>query len=1087
MKMNSTKGGARARLLTSTLLAGLATVAAPLAVTAVATAIPTLASAQDYSSGSLLGTVKDSAGVTVPDATVTVKSLDQGFTRTVTTDGSGQFRVPLIPIGGYSVSIAKEGYQPTSDGNVRVALGGSTAYSFTLTEVGASVSEVVVTATANPQLDFAATTKGLTVDMETLTKQAPVARSLTAVVQLAPGVVTGSSSRVGTAPSAANFGAQPSVGGGSVAENAFYVNGLNITNFDTYIGAAEVPFDFYKSVEVKTGGYPAEFGRATGGVINAVTKSGSNDFKVAVHGNFESDSLREDSPDTYIIANHRGGQKANSGTFEVSGPIIKDHLFFYVLNQQRDYEQDTAFKTTGQYTKDKSNDPFWGAKLDGYITDRQRVELTYFDTQKTIDRTAYAYNATTDTIGAKLPSTVYRQGGVNYVARYTGTFTDWFTLSAAYGRNRDSNSVLPGNTVDPLVQSDVDGQAVTTVSNQKQGTIESRKTLREFYRIDGDFYFNLMGDHHIRTGYDHEKTTLNHASIDTGPGANGIAYIYHRPVFDPAHPAAKDANGVLGGVNYVEVSTNRFGGAPVHGGNEAWYIQDAWDITPSLNLQLGIRHDNFTLDNLLGEQVLNLKDNWGPRIGVTWDPVGEGKDKISASFGRYYIPPASNLSYRGADLGYSAFFYAPGYVLGTTNGPNFTQGANSAPTTLGTQITTTTNPGLPPGTFTGCPQVVVAGSPNVEGCTVSFGLGIAEPAYSKAAVGIKASQEDEYTVGYERQFNDLWKGGVNLTYRKLNRISEDTTLDPFVVKWCNAHVTGTTLDACETIFNNSWQYIVFNPGEDLTIKLRQPDSRVHDAGTIAAAAALPKQLTFSKDELGFPKPKREYIALEFTFERAFDGKWGLKGSYVLSESKGNYEGTVLSDNNQADAGSTVLYDFVGLTDNQYGLLPNHHAHQFKVFGSYAVTDNLMFGANARVISPKHQGCLGRHPTDGNSAGYGAASRICDTFGTVVDPVTGVVSHPVLQANVPVPRGSAQETDWTTTLDLSMRYTVPEKIMPLGGNLVLRADIFNVFNADSITSYEERGETNGGGYSANYRKPIAYQEPRYVRFGFDLDF
>jgi hypothetical protein len=96
---------------------------------------------------------------------------------------------------------------------------------------------------------------------------------------------------------------------------------------------------------------------------------------------------------------------------------------------------------------------------------------------------------------------------------------------------------------------------------------------------------------------------------------------------------------------------------------------------------------------------------------------------------------------------------------------------------------------------------------------VPFGLGVAEPAYSKAQRGIKASQEDEYTVGYERQFNDLWKGGVNLTYRKLNRISEDTTLDPFVIKWCASHVTGATLDACNTIWGaNSWQYIVFNPG-----------------------------------------------------------------------------------------------------------------------------------------------------------------------------------------------------------------------------------------------------------------------------------
>jgi len=1071
--MLSTKGSARARLLTTTLLAGLATVATPLTIAAVASLAPVAASAQDYSSGSLVGTVRDTSGAPVAGASVAVKSLDQGFTRSVTTDDAGQFRIPLIPIGGYSVAINKEGYQPTNDGNVRVGLGGSTAYTFTLAGASEAVSEVVITATANPQLDFAATTKGLSVDIETLTKQAPIGRSLTAVVQLAPGVVTGSSSRVGTAPSTANFGAQPSVGGGSVAENAFYINGLNITNFDTYIGAAEVPFDFYKSVEVKTGGYPAEFGRATGGVINAVTKSGSNTFHFAVHGNYEADAWREDSPDTYIIAEHRSKRSEKSATFEVSGPIIEDHLFFYVLNQQRDWSQSQAQKTNSQYVVDKSNDPFWGAKLDGYITDKHRVELTYFDTQKTINRSAYGYNATADTIGAQLPSTVYRQGGVNYVARYTGTFTDWFTLSAAYGKNRDSNSILPTNTVDPLVQEDYTSGALNIISAQKQGTIETRKTLREFYRVDGDFYFDLLGKHHVRAGIDHEKTTLNHASIDTGPGASGIAYIYHQGSTD-------DTYAVAPGVNYVEISTNRFGGAPVHGVNEAWYIQDAWDITPDLSLQLGIRNDKFTLDNLLGEQVLNLKNNWGPRIGVTWDPVGEGKDKISASFGRYYIPPASNLSYRGADLGYSTFFYAPGYVVGSNSTvPNFTRNADGTPVALGAQITTTTNPGVDPGSLVRCPNTVVAGTPNVAGCNVPYGLGVAEPAYSKAAQGIKASQEDEFTVGYERQFNQLWKGGVNLTYRKLNRTSEDTTLDPFVIKWCASHVTGSALAACNTIWGtNSWQYIVFNPGQDLTINLRQPSPLVFDAATVAAAAALPKQLTFTAAELGMPKPKREYIALEFTFQRAFDGKWGLQGSYTLSESKGNYEGTVLSDNNQADAGSTVLYDFVGLTDYQYGLLPNHHAHQFKVFGTYALTDNLLFGMNARVISPKHQGCFGVHPTDGPSQGYGAASRWCKTF-----DANGVQTAP----RHPVPRGSAMKTDWETSLDLSVRYTVPDSLIPAGGNLVLRGDVFNVFNSDAITSREERGEANNGNRRIQYGFPIAYQQPRYVRLGFDLEF
>ncbi|GGL07962.1 TonB-dependent receptor [Caulobacter rhizosphaerae] len=1049
MKMISTKGGARARLLTSTLLAGLASVAAPLALTAVATAIPTLASAQDYSSGSLIGTVKDSAGVTVPDATVTVKSLDQGFTRSVTTDGNGQFRVPLIPIGGYSVAIAKEGYQPTSDGNVRVGLGGQTAYSFTLASADASVSEVVVTATANPQLDFAQTTKGLTVDMETLTKQAPVGRSLTAVVQLAPGALTGSTSVVSTSPATPDFSTQASIGGSSIAENAFYVNGLNITNFNTYVGGAAVPFDFYKSIEVKTGGYPAEFGRATGGVINAVTKSGSNDFKVVLHGNFESDSLRQDSPDTYEYANHRGGRSNNSGTVELSGPIIKDHLFFYGLAQSQQEVVKTAQSTNGQYVRDVTNDPFYGLKLDGYITDKHRLEFTYFDTTRTTQRTANRYDPDADEIGARLPSTQYELGGENWVGRYTGTFTDWFTLSAAYGKSKDRNNTLPEDTKNPRVRDDRSGTTLT-ISQQKSASFATLDTTREFYRFDGDLYFNLLGSHHVRTGYDHEKTTLNHSTVSTG----GIGYFYHRG-------SATDRRGVAPGVDYVEVSTQRLGGAPVHGGNTSYYVQDAWDITPNVSLQLGIRNDKFTLDNLVGERVLDLKNNWGPRAGITWDPTGEGKDKVFASYGRYFIPPASNLSYRGADLGYSAFFNAP------AGGFNINP-ATGVPAGLGTQITKTTNPA---GGFTYCPlNNPVAGAAGVVGCSVSFGVGVAEPAASKTAVGLKATYEDEFVIGYQRQINSLWKVGASLTYRSLHRVSEDMTLDPYVRSYCAAHLTGAGLTACNTVYNNSWQYIVFNPGEDLTINLRPANAAVHSATTIAdlAASGLPKTLTFTKQELGFPTVKREYIGLELNFERAFDGKWGLQGSYVLSESKGNYEGTVLSDNAQTDAGSTILFDFQHLADNQYGLLPNHRAHQFKVFGTYAVTDNLMFGANYSLLSPRHQGCLGLYPDPNDPSGdYGASARYCQ--------------------GKPAPRGVGLKTDWINTLDLSVRYTVPDKIIPLDGNLVLRADIFNVFNADGVNSFEETGDTDNGAVNPDYGSPIAYQAPRYVRFGFDLAF
>src|SRR5690606_20931573 len=147
-------------------------------------------------------------------------------------------------------------------------------------------SVIVVTGTAI-QAPFTGTTSGVALDLEDLVKKVPVGRDLTSVVLLAPGTTKGDTA----------FGNLASIGGSSVAENAYYLNGLNTTNFDNYLGSVEVPFDFYKSVEVKSGGYPAEFGRATGGIVNAVSKSGGNEFKAAVHLNYAPDWLRSDSKD----------------------------------------------------------------------------------------------------------------------------------------------------------------------------------------------------------------------------------------------------------------------------------------------------------------------------------------------------------------------------------------------------------------------------------------------------------------------------------------------------------------------------------------------------------------------------------------------------------------------------------------------------------------------------------------------------------------------------------------------------------------------------------------------------------------------
>ena len=1055
MKMTSTKGSARARLLASTLLAGLATVAAPLAITAIATAIPTLASAQDYTSGTLTGRVMDSAGAPVAGATVTVRSQQTGVTQNSTTDANGGFRAPLIPTGSYTVTIAKDGFTPTTNAGLPVRAGGESTYSFSLAAVG-DVSEVVVTATARPELDFSQTTTGLVVDVEQLVKSVPVIRSAQGLALLAPGVTQGA---------AGNYSGQVAVGGASVSENAFYVNGLNITNFNTYLGGATVPFDFYKTFEVKTGGYPAEFGRATGGVVTAVTKSGTNDFMFAVHGNYEPEDLREDQKDSYLNAGNHLKRDYKDLIFEAGGPIIKDHLFLYALAQMRSLEANptSATRSTAatlareaanpngaeNLTVDRSGQAFYGAKLDAYITSRQHLEATYFRTNDQTKRRVYGYNQFTDKVGTLKSGANYPTGGENFVFKYTGSFTDWLTLSAAYGRNQDNLAVLPLNTVDPLVQDARSGTA-STISQQNSNTIEGPyNTKRNFWRADADLYFDLVGTHHIRGGYDHEDDYLTHFSQYT----SGAAYTYRLA-------ATGNALGLPAGQQYIEARTFISGGA-FDGENQAWYVQDSWEPIRGLTFNIGVRSDSFKQSGSNGVVFANLKNNVAPRIGVTWDPTGEGRDKIFANYGKYFLPIAGNTAYRQAAGTYdftSRYTNAAGYT------PNSTTGLPTGG--LGTQLVG----------YTGARACIAGGASaaGVIGCTYQNDGSFYE-ADQQHSKELKATEEDEYILGYSHKFDNLWTIGATLTYRNLIEGADDVAIDYAVRAYCKEK--GLSLvkgGGCDNYDGTLIDYAIINPGSPATVRLQSPLS--------STGTDLPT-ITFTTAQLGYPKTKRQYTALDLSFDRAFDGKWSFHGTYTLSESKGNYEGSSYSDyaSGQTDSGVTLQFDTPTLVDGAYGLLPNHHAHVFKGYGSYQLTDNLLFGANGSIISPRRVGCIGYNPND-------------DVLNNNYGP-----SYTHYCGGKLVPQGTGTSTPWTTQLDTSLRYTVP-KFVPYQGDLVLRVDIFNIFNSRKAVNVQNVAENatvlynapaTGSPLSASrtpvFGMPITYQTPRYVRVGFDLTF
>jgi len=134
------------------------------------------------------------------------------------------------------------------------------------------IQEIVSLGRRMPPVDTGISESGLIINSEALL-ELPVNRDLTAVALLAPGTTRGDG----------RFGNLASFGGASIAENTSFINGLNTTNFRTGVGFSKVPFEFYETLQIKTGGYSAQYGRSTGGVMNAVTKSGSNDWDMGVN------------------------------------------------------------------------------------------------------------------------------------------------------------------------------------------------------------------------------------------------------------------------------------------------------------------------------------------------------------------------------------------------------------------------------------------------------------------------------------------------------------------------------------------------------------------------------------------------------------------------------------------------------------------------------------------------------------------------------------------------------------------------------------------------------------------------------------
>lgn len=1012
------------------------------------TAVP--AAAQNVTAGELSGTVVDPANNPVANATVVVTSTS-GVTRSVTTSAGGTFNITQLPVGNYNVRITAPGFPVTDNADVGVQLGGAN-YTFQLaapTSTGETAAQtgsdqsIVVTGRRIRTVDFSGTATGQVFSVQQVAEQIPIPRTIQAVQLLAPQTTTGD-----TAFDTQGGRDTVSIAGSSIAENIYYINGMNITNFRTFVGGSTVPFEFYDQVQVKTGGYQAEFGRNTGGAVIAISRSGSNDFRGGINFNYRPNFLSSQAKDTYGQNNDKDVRRLAEGNVWASGPIIKDRVFFFGFFNPRysftsDTQQDCGDDGPGSATcadttttTRKMKDPFWGAKLDVNLFDGHRLEGTIFKDKN---------NEVVTVDGS--PSTNFG-GGKTWIARYTGNFTDWFTLSGLIGNSRFNQTSQGADDADPYVLDFRTNSAGTLISGNPAGLIETGEDTRRNYRVDADFNFELMGTHRIRLGADREKLTATNVSQYSGGQ-------YNRFNRSGTAPVVFSGGTVAPNTDYVRIRT-LFSGGEFLSKNTAFYIQDSWDVTDRLNLSLGIRNDRFVNYNALGEKFTDLKNQWGPRVGFNFDPFGDKRTRISGFFGRYYIPVAANTNIRlaGNEEFIQTFYRLPVNASGVYTGDL----VNPA---IGAQLQQ---------------DILSAG-------------GVA-PASTLVSKNLKPQYLDEMILGGEHRFaNSRWTVRANLIKRKLGATLEDMDFDGSgtyysIVElfcdtqnetWCNPSTIARGV-AADTLHVGSGGYVLINPGADLIVDVEDNAGNLHEIN-------IPQSFH------GFPKAKRNYWGAEFQFERAFDGKWGVAGSYVYSSSKGNIEGGVKSDIGQDDTGLTQDFDELGWTDGANGYLPNHRRHTFKAYGAYQLTPSIRLGFNALVQSPRKFGCIGiyplednvgPHPTANDRANNATASSWYCRAQVEAGRLTGTGAN-----NWLIGRGNAFESDWHKRIDLSAQYTLPQKGL---NDVTFRIDVFNAFNFKSGLDYNEFGD-NGAAVTPdlNYGRVLTYQTPRYVRLGASVSF
>jgi outer membrane receptor protein involved in Fe transport len=849
-------------------------------------------------SGSIIGVVKDAQGGVLPGVIVEARSATTVGVSTAVTDAQGVFRFPGLPPGTYEITATLQGFTPAKSAAL-LSLGQNLKIDLVL-GVGGVTESVQVTA-ESPLIDAKANAATASVSAATI-DLIPKGRGLVSVLTGIPG--TNNESR----------GGGLMIDGASGSENRFLVDGVDRTNArsgsaSAITGTEVVIQDFLETVQVKQSGYNAEYRAALGGVVNAVTKSGSNRFRGEVGSYYTTNdwlgalrptlrSVPTNAAAAEYVKPPRDKAHQTDVVLSLGGPVFKDKAWFFVGYAPQFYPavRTVTWVTPGvnpptqTFDNGSPNNKALNYNVTSQITGALRARFTGSnETQKgalglpgieqngTSTSSANTYNPRS-TVYAHQFSNAY-SGIVDWVAG-SKTYLNVTVANISYGTGNTGGDYYHGTrrtfstTNVGLLDVPANFQFVSGYAENNSNTFTVADNYQRFnLTVDMTRFANWKGDHTFKVGGLYERIG-NFAQL--GQQFPNIAFNWD------ASLGTTDGRVVRGKYGYFIVQ-RQYTDGDIKETNLSFFAQDQWAVNNKLTVNYGVRLENEEIPSY-NPAAPGVKFGWGdkiaPRLGFAYDVKGDGKWKAYGSYGVFFDTMKLEMP-RGAWGGEKWIAYY--YTLDTYNWPSIEcKGANGE---------------------SGCNGGAFIESINFRHTSNEVGslIGEIDP-------NIKPTRKHEYTLGLDRELNPTMSLGVRYAHK-----AWDQTIDDIGVCEKGSQVCGEV-------------YNIGNPGYGVG---KYP---------IENMPAVPKVYNV-------------YDSVELVLRKRYANNWQATSSVVFSRLYGNYGGLASSDEaGRASPNVSRYYDSLFLSFDQKGneangLLNTDRPVQFKAQGSYRAKWGTTFGAN----------------------------------------------------------------------------------------------------------------------------------------------